>query len=62
MMVLIAVGLMNLVWMVLITIVIFMEKAWVHGHKLSLLLGFILIFYGAITVVAPWLLPGLYIS
>ena len=62
MMVLIAVGLMNLFWMVLMMVAIFLEKVWVHGHKISALLGFVLIFYGLLTFVSPWLLPGLYIQ
>ncbi len=61
MMVLIAVGLMNLFWMVLITVAIFLEKVWVQGQKLSILLGCVLIFYGLLVCVSPWLLPGLYI-
>ncbi len=62
MLVLIPVGLMNLFWMLLMTMAIFLEKVWVHGDKLSILLGFVLIFYGLLTVVSPWLLPGLYIQ
>ena len=60
MMVLIAVGLMNLWWMVILTVIIFLEKVWTRGHKLSSLLGFVLIFYGLLAFVSPWFLPGLY--
>jgi predicted metal-binding membrane protein len=59
MLILIAVGLMNLFWMVLLTIMIFLENVWTNGQKLSAVLGFVLIFYGLFAFVSPLLLPGL---
>ena len=62
MLILIPVGLMNLPWMILITLLIFLEKAWYLGHRLSSLIGIICIFYGVFAFVDPLLLPGLYIG
>lgn len=61
MIVLIAVGLMNMFWMVLITLVIFIEKVWHHGHRLSSLIGMVLIGYGVLSFISPPLLSGLYV-
>lgn len=45
MLVMVVVGFMNLPWMVLLTLVIFVEKTWSYGDRLSFLmgLGFILV-------------------
>ena len=59
MLVLIAVGLMNLTWMILVTVLIFLEKAWDQGSRLSFFIGMALIFYGILAVADPSLLPGL---
>jgi len=61
MMVLVAVGLMNLFWMVLITLVIFIEKVWRNGYRLSSLIGVALIVYGICAYIDPTLLSGLYV-
>jgi predicted metal-binding membrane protein len=61
MIVLIAVGLMNLFWMVLITLVIFIEKVWYDGYRLSSLIGMALIVYGVFSYINPTLLSGLYV-
>ena len=61
MIVLIAVGLMNLFWMVLITLVIFIEKVWPHGYRLNSLIGMALIAYGMLSFIEPSLLSGLYV-
>jgi predicted metal-binding membrane protein len=61
MIVLVAVGLMNLFWMVLITLVIFIEKVWHDGYRLNSLIGMALIFYGVLSYIEPSLLSGLYI-
>jgi len=61
MVVLVAVGLMNLSWMVLITLVVFVEKVWLHADRLTTLLGMALIVYGALSYIDPTLLSGLYI-
>jgi predicted metal-binding membrane protein len=62
MIVLIAVGLMNLFWMVLITLVIFIEKVWHNGYRLNSLIGMALIIYGALSYIYPPLLSGLYVQ
>jgi len=62
MIVLLAVGLMNLPWMVLITLVIFAEKAWPHGDRLHAFVGIALIAYGLLSFIDPTLLSGLYIQ
>jgi predicted metal-binding membrane protein len=61
MLVLIAVGLMNLSWMVLITLVIFVEKVWHNGYRLNSLIGMALIVYGMLSFIDPTLLSGLYV-
>lgn len=61
MIVLVAVGLMNLFWMLLITLVIFIEKVWHDSHRLNSLIGMALILYGAFSYVEPSLLSGLYV-
>jgi predicted metal-binding membrane protein len=61
MIVLIAVGLMNLFWMVLITLVIFIEKVWHNGDRLNSLIGMALIVYGTLSFIDPTLLSGLYV-
>lgn len=60
MLVLLAVGFMNLPWMLLVTAVIFLEKAWPQGPRLSFYLGAALLFYGLLAFINPSLLPGLY--
>lgn len=59
MLVMVAVGLINLVWMLLLTAVIFVEKVWFDGNRLSSPLGVILIMYGIFAFVDPALLTGL---
>ena len=61
MIVLVAVGLMNLFWMVLITLVIFIEKVWHNGDRLNSLIGMALIVYGMLAFIDPTLLSGLYV-
>ena len=58
--VLIAVGLMNLTWMILVSVLIFLEKAWYQGHRLRFFIGIALIFYGILAAADPSLLPGFY--
>lgn len=60
MLVLLAVGLMNLPWMLLVTVGIFLEKSWPQGPRLSFYLGALLLFYGLLAFIDPALLPGLY--
>ena len=59
MVVMIAVGVMNLVWMAGLAAVIFLEKTWRHGERLGIAVGVALI---VLAFVVPWYpapLPGL---
>ncbi len=60
MLVLLAVGLMNLPWMLLVTSAIFLEKNQLQGPRLSFYLGALLLSYGLLAFIIPSLLPGLY--
>lgn len=60
MLVMVAVGLMNLPWMVLLTIVIFLEKTWDQGVRLSFFVGFSLLIFTMLAFAEPALLVGLY--
>ena len=51
MLVLVAVGVMNMVWMAALAVVILLEKAWRHGARLSLAVGVLLL---VLAVVVPW--------
>ena len=62
MIVLLAVGLMNLPWMVLITLVIFIEKVWHDASRLNPLIGMALVAYGVLSFINPALLSGLYVQ
>lgn len=55
MVVLFAVGLMNLGWMVLLAAVIFAEKIFRHGPLIGRLAGLGLVLFGLATLAAPWL-------
>jgi predicted metal-binding membrane protein len=57
--VLVVVGLMNLVWMGLITLVFLAEKNWRHGVALTKLVGSALIALGVAVIVSPGLLGDL---
>ncbi|MGO4230681.1 DUF2182 domain-containing protein [Arthrobacter sp. YAF34] len=59
MVVLIAVGVMNLAWMAALTVVIFLEKTWKYGPALSRITGVALIVFGFFVPSHPELLPGL---
>jgi predicted metal-binding membrane protein len=62
MVVLIAVGVMNLAWMAVITVVIFLEKTWKHGPAFSRLTGVSLIVFALFVPAHPELLPGLHMT
>ena len=62
MLVLIAVGVMNLAWMAAITVVVFLEKTWKHGTVFSRVTGAALIAFALFVPAHPELLPGLYMS
>jgi predicted metal-binding membrane protein len=54
MFVLFAVGLMNLVWMVVLTVAIFVEKVFSQGPLISRLIALALVLFGIVTLVMPW--------
>jgi predicted metal-binding membrane protein len=58
MLVLFAVGLMNLGWMVVLAIAIFLEKVLRHGSLLSRVTAVALVLFGVFTIVAPWIGAG----
>jgi len=60
MLVLIAVGVMNLAWMAVLTVVIFLEKTWKYGPAFSRITGVSLIVFARFVPAHPELLPGLY--
>jgi predicted metal-binding membrane protein len=62
MVVLIAVGVMNLAWMAVITVVIFLEKTWKHGAAFSRITGASLIAFALFVPAHPDLLPGLHMT
>jgi predicted metal-binding membrane protein len=62
MVVLVAVGVMNLAWMAVLTGVIFLEKTWKYGPFLSRVTGVALIVFGLFFPARPELLPGLVMS
>jgi predicted metal-binding membrane protein len=62
MVVLIAVGVMNLAWMAVITVVIFLEKTWKHGPAFSRITGASLIVFALFVPAHPELLPGLHLA
>jgi predicted metal-binding membrane protein len=62
MIVLVAVGVMNLAVMAAIAAVIFAEKLWRHGESFSQAVGIVLVAIGVVTIWFPSLLPGLYAS
>ncbi len=53
--VLFAVGLMNLVWMMILTLVIFAEKVLPYGSRISTLTALAFVLFGLFTLVPPWL-------
>lgn len=58
MLLLVIVGLMNLAWMVVITLIVLLEKGWRHGHRLALVVGIGLLLLGILAAGDPGLLPG----
>lgn len=56
--VMILVGLMNLPWMLLLTVLICCEKIWVHGRQLSIWIGIAFILFAVLVFLDPALLPG----
>jgi predicted metal-binding membrane protein len=62
MILLIAVGVMNLVVMAALAAVIFAEKLWRHGKPFGKAVGVVLVAVGVLAIWFPWLLPGLHVS
>lgn len=54
MLVFFAVGMMNLAWMIILTLGIFGEKVLPYGRHISLVLAGALILFGVVTLVTPW--------
>ena len=59
MIVLVAVGVMNVAVMAALAVVIFAEKLWRYGKPFGQALGVVLVAIGVLAIWFPWLLPGL---
>jgi predicted metal-binding membrane protein len=62
MIVLIAVGVMNVAVMAALAVVIFAEKLWRHGKPFGQAVGILLMVIGILAIWFPWLLPGLHVT
>jgi predicted metal-binding membrane protein len=62
MVVLIAVGVMNLAVMAALAVVVFTEKLWRYGKPFGLAVGVVLAVVGVLAIWFPWLLPGLHVA
>ena len=62
MILLIAVGVMNVAVMAALAVVIFAEKLWRHGKPFGQAVGVLLVAIGVLAIWFPWLLPGLHAS
>jgi predicted metal-binding membrane protein len=62
MIVLIAVGTMNVAVMAALAAVIFIEKVWKYGRQFATAVGFVLIGAAVVAVWVPWMLPGLHMA
>ena len=60
MIVLIAVGVMNVAVMAALAVVIFVEKLWRYGKPFGQAVGIVLLSAGVLAIWFPWLLPGLH--
>ncbi|GHO47855.1 hypothetical protein KSX_60180 [Ktedonospora formicarum] len=58
MLVMVVVGLMNLPWMLLLTLLIFLEKTWDQGQRLALAVGPALLLFALLAACYPTLMPG----
>jgi predicted metal-binding membrane protein len=61
MLVMVVGGFMNLPWMVLLTLVIFVEKTWSSGDRLSFLMGIGLILIAMLAFIDPSVLSSFYL-
>ena len=62
MILLVAVGVMNVVVMAALAVVIFVEKLWRHGKPFGQAVGMLLVAVGIAAIWMPWLLPGLHVT
>jgi len=62
MVVLVAVGVMNVAVMAALAVVIFAEKLWRYGKPFAQAVGVVLVAAGVLAIWFPWLLPGLHSS
>ncbi len=62
MIVLIAVGAMNIAVMAALAVVILIEKVWRYGRPFSMAVGGVLLLAAALAPWHPWLLPGLHMT
>ena len=62
MVVLVAVGVMNVAVMAALAVVVFAEKLWRYGKPFGLAVGVVLAAVGVLAIWFPWLLPGLHVS
>lgn len=62
MIVLIAVGAMNVAVMAALAVVILVEKLWRYGKPFGQAVGVVLVAIGVLAIWFPWLLPGLHMS
>lgn len=60
MIVLVAVGVMNVPAMAALGVIIFTEKIWRHGKSFGQAVGILLMAAGLLAIWFPWLLPGLH--
>jgi predicted metal-binding membrane protein len=60
MILLVAVGVMNVAVMAALAVVIFAEKLWRHGKPFGHAVGVALVAIGVLAIWFPWLLPGLH--
>ena len=62
MILLVAVGVMNVAVMAALAVVIFVEKLWRYGKPFAQAVGVALVVIGVLAIWFPWLLPGLHVS
>ena len=62
MILLVAVGVMNVAVMAALAVVIFVEKLWRYGKPFARAVGVALVAIGVLAIWFPWLLPGLHAS
>jgi predicted metal-binding membrane protein len=58
MLALVAVGLMNIPWMVALTLIVLLEKVWRYGDHLAKVVGVGLVLVGILTAVGPRIILG----